>query len=236
MRYRTIVADLVGLGYPTLSVDEIAALPVSELAEADAHLYLWIPDGFLIAGHGAHVIRAWGFNPSRLLIWHKRNFGLGSFPRPQHEAIITAKRGSLPYRLKDAGSVHNWRLSYDPRVGKRHSEKPDGALDLIESASPGPYLELFARRNRLGWDTWGDEALEHVPLSKGTSSDLGSRSPSTDGPSRSSRLGASSPFQKVTDDLTDGCGCACHTGTGYRSSCDHCTGHSIATFGVRTSQ
>lgn len=154
----------VGLGYPTLSVDAICELPVSALAADDAHLYLWIPDSFLIAGVAARVIAAWGFTPARLIIWHKRNFGLGTFPRPQHEAIVTAKRGSLAYRVKDAGSVHDWRLSYDPRVGKRHSQKPEGALDLIERASPGPYLELFARRNRLGWDTWGDEALESATM------------------------------------------------------------------------
>lgn len=153
-----------GLGYETLSIEAICALPVSELAEPDAHLYLWIPDSFLIAGDGARVIEAWGFTPARLVIWHKRNFGLGTFPRLQHEAIITAKRGSLPYRVKDAGSVHNWRLEYDPRIGKRHSQKPEGALDLIERASPGPYVELFARRNRLGWDTWGDQALNHVEM------------------------------------------------------------------------
>lgn len=160
-----------GLGYPTMTVDEIAALPVASLAEPDAHLYLWIPDSFLIQGVAQQVIEAWGFTPGRILIWHKRNFGLGTFPRPQHEAIVTGKRGSLPYRLTNAGSVHQFALSYDPRVGKRHSEKPDGMLDLIEQASPGPYLELFARRQRLGWDTWGNEALEHVVMSRGPGAD-----------------------------------------------------------------
>jgi N6-adenosine-specific RNA methylase IME4 len=45
-----------------------------------------------------------------------------------------------------------------------HSQKPEAFLDLIERVSPGPYLELFARRNRLGWDTWGDQALQHVEV------------------------------------------------------------------------
>ncbi|MEA2495760.1 MAG: hypothetical protein QOJ29_3671 [Thermoleophilaceae bacterium] len=148
-----------GPGYQTMTVDEIAGLPVGDMAEADAHLYLWIPDQFLIAGVADHVVRAWGFTPGRLLVWRKRNFGLGTFPRPQHEAIVCGKRGSLAYQINDQGSVQDWRLSYDPRVGKRHSEKPDGALDLIEQASPGPYLELFARRARFGWDYWGDQSL-----------------------------------------------------------------------------
>lgn len=153
-----------GLGYPTMPLDDICALPVADLADEDAHLYLWIPDAFLIAGVGQRIIEAWGFKPARLLVWHKRNFGLGTFPRPQHETIICAKRGSLAYAVKNAGSVHNWRLSYEPRVGKRHSEKPEGFLDLIEQASPGPYLELFARRARFGWDYWGDESLGTADL------------------------------------------------------------------------
>jgi N6-adenosine-specific RNA methylase IME4 len=153
-----------GLGYSTMSVDDICALDVAALADHDCHLYLWIPDSLLIQGVAAQVITAWGFKPGRILIWHKRNFGLGTFPRPQHEAIVCAKRGKPQYRVTNQGSVHNLPLHYDPRVGKRHSEKPEAMLDLIERASHPPYLELFARRQRLGWDTWGDEALCHVDL------------------------------------------------------------------------
>lgn len=153
-----------GLGYSTMTVDDICALGVDAIAETDAHLYLWIPDSLLIAGVAQQVCEAWGFATRGLLIWHKRNFGMGTFPRHQHEAIVCAKRGSLPYQIANQGSVHSWKVSYAPGIGKRHSEKPDGALDLIEQASPGPYLEMFARRNRLGWDTWGNEALEHVAL------------------------------------------------------------------------
>lgn len=152
------------LGYPTMTVDAIAALPVSDLAAADAHLYLWIPDRFLIEGDGARVVRAWGFEPGRVLLWWaKTGYGLGTFPRPQHEALIVAKRGKLDFRIRDVGSVVEWKYAYEGGA-RKHSRKPDGALDLIELASPGPYLELFARRQRLGWDTWGDQALEHVEV------------------------------------------------------------------------
>jgi N6-adenosine-specific RNA methylase IME4 len=147
-----------GMPYPTMSIDDIAALPVAELAADDAHLFLWIPDCHLIEGHGAMVARAWGFEPLRLLIWRKRGYGLGRFPRPQHEALVVCRRGGLPFAVADEGSVQDWRFPYEGGV-RVHSRKPDGALDLIERASPGPYLELFARRARFGWDYWGDQSL-----------------------------------------------------------------------------
>lgn len=190
MRYRTIVADppwpfewngggayrtngrgerhlnhrfKKGLEYLTMSIEAIAELPVSDLAEDDAHLFVWIPDAHLVEGHGAMITRAWGFEPGRLIIWRKRGYGLGRFPRPAHEALIVCRRGSLPFAVADEGSVQDWKQPYE-NGARKHSAKPDGALDLIERASPGPYLELFARRQRLGWDTWGNEALGHVEL------------------------------------------------------------------------
>jgi N6-adenosine-specific RNA methylase IME4 len=160
------------LGYPTMTVDEIAALPVADLAEAEAHLYLWIPDRWLIDGDGGRLARSWGFDPLRCIIWAKKGYGLGKFPRPAHEAVIVCRRGALPFQLDTYPSVQHWKRPYGPpRFGGRgigsgrvHSAKPDGFLDDVEQASPGPYLELFARRQRLGWDTWGDEALEHVQM------------------------------------------------------------------------
>lgn len=146
------------LEYQTMSIDDICALPVSKLAEDDAHLYLWITDQFLIQGDGARVVEAWGFKPMRLIVWHKAVAGLGRFPRPQHEAVIVARRGSLPFAVRNVGSVQKWKLVFEG--GRRiHSGKPDGFLDLVEQASPGPYMELFSRRARFGWDTWGDQAL-----------------------------------------------------------------------------
>lgn len=195
MKYRTIVADppwpmkwsgggttrVNGRGerhvnhtprrelpYPTMSIEDICALPVHNLAEPDAHLYVWIPDEFLIRGDGDRVVHAWGFTPGRLIIWRKPGFGFGRFPRPQHEAVIVCRRGALPFAVADVGSVQTWKLPYAKvrgSAGREHSRKPDGFLDLVERASPGPYLELFARRQRLGWDTWGNEALNHVELS-----------------------------------------------------------------------
>lgn len=159
-RHRVLKRDL---GYATMPIAEIAALPVESIAEADAHLFLWIPDRFLIDGEGARVARAWGFEPGRLLIWAKRGYGLGTFPRPQHEALIVCKRGHLPFNVRDVGSVQTWKFTYE-HGARVHSRKPDGATDLIERASPGPYVELFARRHRMGWDVWGNESANTVAL------------------------------------------------------------------------
>lgn len=192
MKYRTIVADppwpvcgdsgalfrpWCGKGgrrardtffpYETQAMDWIASLAVSELAEDDAHLYLWVPAKLNREGAGLATARAWGFECVSEIVWAKPNFGLGKFPRPQHEIILVCRRGSLSFAVNDAGSVQRWKQPYTGANGKRHSSKPDGFLDLVERASPGPYLELFARRQRLGWDTWGNEALCHVDLEAG---------------------------------------------------------------------
>lgn len=152
------------LDYPTMPVEQIAALQVSDLAEADAHLYLWAPDQYVLDGTAAAVARAWGFKARpRLLVWKKRGYGLGTFPRPQHELALVCKRGRLPFRVCDVGSVQEWKLVYEGGA-RKHSAKPEGFQDLVERASPGPYLELFARRQRLGWHTWGNEAFNHVAM------------------------------------------------------------------------
>ncbi len=173
MKYRTIVADppwdVMGgpswgggaskpLPYPTMSVDEIAAIAVPDVA-SEAHLYLWTINAYIEAAYD--IARAWGFKPSTLLTWTKpiTNGGLGGTYRLSTEWCLFARRGVLP-ALRQVGQSHfDW-----PRQSG-HSRKPEAFLDMVESVSPGPYLELFARRQRLGWDTWGNEALEHVTLS-----------------------------------------------------------------------
>lgn len=153
------------LPYDTLAVERIAALPVRDFAEDDAHLYLWVTPELNRRGIGQEVAEAWGFSVVGEIIWAKRNYGLGFFPRPQHEPLLVCRRGDLPFRVCDVGSVQTWsQARAGNNGGKIHSAKPDGALDLIERASPGPYLELFARRARFGWDYWGDESLGTVEL------------------------------------------------------------------------
>lgn len=181
MKYRTIVADppwdimrlespgaegfgtqpqvlhSVRLSYPTMTVDEIAELPVPDLAEDDAHLYPWTVNARI---EGAYrIARAWGFVPKTLLTWAKAPMGLGpggAFSQTT-EHILFARCGR-DVRLRRIDTT--WWMW--PRG--EYSVKPEAFLDVVESVSPPPRLELFARRNRLGWHTWGNEALEHVRL------------------------------------------------------------------------
>jgi N6-adenosine-specific RNA methylase IME4 len=80
-----------------------------------------------------------------------------------HEILLVCRRGAFTLPSETGvRSVQRWRQSYE--FGKRHSAKPEGALDLIEEHSPGPYVELFARRHRLGWDVWGDQSANTATL------------------------------------------------------------------------
>jgi len=154
------------LPYDLMTVDAIQALPVAELAEPDAHLFLWVTAQFNSQGIGMATARAWGFERVSEIVWEKPNFGLGAFPRPTHEILLISRRGKLPFTgPRNVRSVQRWAVEYDTtNHGKQHSRKPEGAMDLIEQASPGPYIELFGRRQRLGWDTWGNECFQSVAL------------------------------------------------------------------------
>ena len=131
-----------------MSLQEISELPIADLAERDAHLYLWTTNRFLRDAFA--VVTAWGFNYSATLVWCKEPMGLGpggAFASTT-EFVLFARRGSLkPLQRHDS----TWFR------GKRsdHSVKPASLGDLVEKVSPGPYVELFARQPRLGWDAWG---------------------------------------------------------------------------------
>ena len=148
------------LPYPAMSLDAIRALPVRELAADGCHLYLWTTNRWLPEAFG--VLDAWGFRYGQTLVWAKTPMGLGpggTFAQST-EYVLTARRGSLRSLRRVDSTWFNW-----PRMDRSHSRKPDAFLDLVESVSPEPRIELFARRQRLGWDTWGNEALNHVEIS-----------------------------------------------------------------------
>lgn len=133
--------------YSTMAVEDIAALPVEELAGDSCHLYLWAVNAMVEEAHG--VARAWGFSPVTMLTWCKRGPGVGHYFRNSTEHLVFATKGD-PMTPADK-PLSTWYLW--PRTP--HSVKPPASYDLIESVSPGPYVELFCRAPRLGWDSWG---------------------------------------------------------------------------------
>jgi N6-adenosine-specific RNA methylase IME4 len=246
VKYRTIVADppwqiaafpkwadedgVTPVPYPTMSLDEIKALPVGSFADGFAHLYLWTITDYL--PQSFDVARAWGFEPSAVLVWCKppRGVKMGGLFAANVEFVLfcRARSGDAVLRVTTAladaaeragvtreqinrelgvSDMAGWWLSrlrhrcappsweqyeqikpllhlddsLDDEIRRlnsirsfeaapvdtrwfawprgAHSAKPEAFLDLVERVSPGPYLELFARRARLGWDTWGNEAL-----------------------------------------------------------------------------
>jgi len=173
MKYRTIVADPPwalewnarigngrsgesGLPYPTMTIEDICALPVCALADKSAHLWLWTTSTFL--WDAPRVVLSWGFRPSYTLVWAKPGLGVGGRFRHTVEYVLFCERGAqLPLTRRDLPTHYVW-----PSSG--HSVKPGAFYDLVEVVSPAPRLELFARDQRLGWDTWGNEAFNHVNL------------------------------------------------------------------------
>ena len=148
------------LRYPTMELKEIVGLPVSRFAAAKSHLYLWVPNALLHEGLG--VMEAWGFTYKSNLVWYKirkdggpDGRGVGFYFRNVTELVLFGVRGSM--RTLSPGRTQTNLIATRKR---EHSRKPDEIYDLIESCSPGPYLELFARFSRSGWCQWGNEDVE----------------------------------------------------------------------------
>lgn len=136
--------------YATMSIDEIATLPVIDLADDNCHLYLWITNRSLPKGFD--LIRDWGFRYITALTWCKPSIGMGNYYRGSTEQVLFAVRGSLPLLRNDVGT---WFEAPRPGI---HSAKPDYFYGMVEQCSPGPWLEMFARNQRPGWTCWGAEA------------------------------------------------------------------------------
>ncbi len=153
------------LRYPTLELQEIMQLPVTRLAAAQSHLYLWVPNALLM--EGLEVMRAWGFTYKTNLVWYKirkdggpDGRGVGFYFRNVTELVLFGVRGSM--RTLQPGRTQVNLFSTRKR---EHSRKPDELYPMIEACSPGPYLELFARFRRNGWNQWGNEDVEENSLS-----------------------------------------------------------------------
>ena len=162
--------------YPCMPLESIGALGESHLVSnpldafytvanhriaKDAFLFLWVTNPFLLDGSGSYVCRAWGFEPKQLITWTKGrisdsklilNIGMGHITRGCTEHVIVATHGK-PIKLVKNKGFPNFLL--EPRT--RHSTKPETFYDGVETLAPGPYLDLFARRERPGWTCWGNE-------------------------------------------------------------------------------
>jgi len=178
-KYRTIVADPpwkygkwgkadpktrpnckeYNMPYETMSIEEIKALNVSDLADENCELYLWttqkyLPDAF-------EVLKAWGFKYCQTLTWCKtpRGKGQGGVYCPTNEFLILGRKGKMPkVERVDTTWFHT------KRPHNAHSKKPEFFQELIETVSDAPRLEMFARRKRIGWDIWGNELENDVEL------------------------------------------------------------------------
>lgn len=146
--------------YSTMTLEDICAIPVSDVVAKDAHLYLWVPNALL--PEGIKVMESWGFRYVSNVVWAKRRKdggpdgrGVGFYFRNVTELLLFGVRGSMR-TLAPARSQVNM---IETRK-REHSRKPDEQYDLIEACSPGPFLEMFARYAQEGWTAWGDESSD----------------------------------------------------------------------------
>lgn len=149
--------------YGTLSLKEIKEIPVAEVTGEKSHLYLWVPNALI--PEGLEVMKAWGFNYKTNIVWHKirkdggpDGRGVGFYFRNTTEIVLFGIRGKLR-TLQPGRSQVNIIKSRK----QEHSRKPDELYEIIEECSPGPYLELFARGSRPGWNVWGNQAEDYTP-------------------------------------------------------------------------
>lgn len=182
VRYRTIVADPPwvyreqfasysgnrrsghSLPYSTLELNEIADLPIRDLADPEGcWLWLWTTNRYLASAY--RLIDWWGFRYMATVVWHKTGgtspFSASYVSQITDAEFIVAACVGRPATVEKLPS-----LVIERHRSGEHSQKPELFLDLIEAFGHGPRLELFARRQRLGWDTWGNEALDHLEVAK----------------------------------------------------------------------
>lgn len=152
--------------YQTMSFEEIAALQIQKMACENAHLYLWIPNALL--PEGLAIMAAWGFKYKSNIVWHKirkdggpDGRGVGFYFRNATELLLFGTRGSMRTLQPGRRQVNILKT-----MKREHSRKPDEMYSLIESCSPGPFIELFARGEREGWDVFGNQVNNSIELPK----------------------------------------------------------------------
>lgn len=152
--------------YDVMSLDDIKALPIGDVAAKDCLLFMWTVSHLQSAAFD--VAAAWGFRPvSVAFVWDKGRMGMGYWTRQEVEICHLFKRGKPPRRNKGVR-----QLIKAPR--REHSRKPDEQYERIEALVDGPYLELFARQPWRNWTSWGDQAgkfeaaNDNLPLLRST--------------------------------------------------------------------
>lgn len=149
--------------YGSMTIEELCSLPVLDWVEDNAHLYLWVTNSFLVEAH--RVAESWGFTPKTLITWVKKkedgtpSMKTGYYYRGATEHVLFCVRGSL--RLVGPARPTVFETRRLP-----HSVKPEEFYSLVEEQTPGPYLELFTRRKRVGWHSWGNEVQSDIELRK----------------------------------------------------------------------
>ena len=146
--------------YRTMSLARITALPVGALAARDAHLWLWTTNALLPKAY--EVAEAWGFTVRSPLTWVKFRLGLGGRYQLRNatEQLLFCTRGRAPLGSRSQPTWFNAPV-------QEHSRKPAEQFAIIERVSPGPYLELFARRrpeSNQPWAVWGDQVASDIRI------------------------------------------------------------------------
>ncbi|MCL2120118.1 MAG: MT-A70 family methyltransferase [Planctomycetaceae bacterium] len=166
IKYRVLYADppwsygnqlgdgygAAGNHYPTMSVDELCALPVTDMAEKNAVLFLWTTSPLLEECFA--VIRAWGFRYKTSFVWDKIRHNMGHYNSVRHEFLLICTKGSC---MPDVPKLFDSVVSVERT--EKHSEKPEIFREMIDTLyTSGRKLELFARKTAPGWDAWGNQS------------------------------------------------------------------------------
>lgn len=141
--------------YDLMTLEDIKNMPVADLCEDNAHLWLWVTNGLI--PQGIEVMKAWGFEYRSIFTWIKPRLGLGNYLRNASETVLFGTRGKAPIQFK---AQPNWLFA----PLQDHSHKPEEQYAIIERCSSGPYLELFARRSQPGWDAWGNQIESDIVI------------------------------------------------------------------------
>lgn len=134
--------------YHTMPIEEIKKLPVSQIADENSHLYLWVTNRSLPKAFS--LIEAWGFRYITCLTWVKPSIGMGNYFRGSTEQVLFCVKGSQMLKRRDVGT------HFEAPRGQGHSAKPDEFYRLVESCSYAPYIDIFGRKGRDGWSVWGE--------------------------------------------------------------------------------